>query len=333
MRIDVHTHFHSPALFNKLEELGGFEELVGLQVLGVHRRKYWEKRFSVGLQALLAERFTAMDEAGIDMQVINIGAYQPYFSTEDKSVEAASFANDLYGELAEANSSRFTTWACLPLPYVDATLREIDRILDRPEHVGVSMGCSALGHTLDDPMFDPVWAELDRRKAVVFLHPGVQMASVPGAHEFHLGPDFCSPSEIAVAATRLVVCGVTTRFPNVRFLLSTTGGALPFLVNRFDHGYGQQNPAEYERLGGVTKEFRKFWYDTSVIEEPLILLAAKKMFGADRLMLGSDAPRINPILAVDYILDSTYLTDREKSAILDETAASLLGLERTAAVV
>jgi 6-methylsalicylate decarboxylase len=325
VRIDVHTHFHSPKLFEKLDELGGFQELVGLQVLGIHRRKYWEKRFSIGLDGVLAERFEAMDEAGCDRQILNIGAYQPYFRSEASAVEAARFANDLYGELSAANSERFSAWACLPLPHIDATLAEIDRVMDDASHVGVSMGCSALDLPLDDAIFEPVWAELDRRKAVVFLHPGVQMASVPGAHEYHLGPDFCSPSEIAVAATRLIIRGVTTRYPNVRFLLATTGGALPFLANRFDHGYLQQHPAEYAELGSVVKEYRKFWYDTSVIEEPLALLAAKEMFGVDRLMMGSDSPRIDPILAVDYINDSEYLSDEEKSAILDVNAAELLG--------
>lgn len=325
MRIDVHTHFHSPKLFEKLDELGGFQELVGLQVLGIHRRKYWEKRFSIGIDAVLEERFAAMDEAGCHRQILNIGAYQPYFRSEASAVEAARFANDLYGELSAANSERFSAWACLPLPHIDATLAEIDRVLDLAEHVGVSMGCSALDMPLDHEIFEPVWAELDRRNAVVFLHPGVQMASVPGAQEYHLGPDFCSPSEIAVAATRLIIRGVTTRYPNIRFLVSTTGGALPFLANRFDHGYQQQHPEAYAALGGVVNQYRKFWYDTSVIEEPMALLAAKEMFGTSKLMMGSDSPRINPILAVDYVRNSQYLTEEEKIAILDINAAELLG--------
>jgi aminocarboxymuconate-semialdehyde decarboxylase len=325
MRIDVHTHFHSPRLFEKLDELGGFQELVGLQVLGVHRRKYWEKRFAAGLDAVLEERFTAMDAAGCDRQILDIGAYQPYFRAESAAIAAARFANDLYAELSAANSSRFSYFACLPLPHIDATLAEIDRVLDQREQVGVVIGCSAHGLTLDDPAFEPVWAELNRRKTVVFLHPGVQMASVPGAHEYHLGPDFCSPSEIAVAATRLIIRGVTRRYPDIRFLISTTGGGLPFFANRFDHGYHQQNPEEYAELGGVVSHYRKFWFDTSVIEEPLVLLAAKEMFGTDRLMLGSDSPRIDPILAVDYINDSPHLDASEKHDVLNVNAARLLG--------
>ncbi|HEX8485350.1 amidohydrolase family protein [Sphingomonas sp.] len=331
MRIDVHTHFHSPKLFEKLDELGGFQELVGLQVLGIHRRKYWEKRFAIGLEGVLEERFAAMDEAGCDRQILDIGAYQPYFRNQASAVAAARFANDLYAELSAANSSRFSYFACLPLPHIDATLAEIDRVLGQSEQVGVVIGCSAHGLPLDDERFEPVWAELNRRKTVVFLHPGVQMASVPGAQEYHLGPDFCSPAEIAVAATRLIIRGVTSRYPDIRFLISTTGGGLPFFAHRFDHGYQQQNPQEYAELGGVASHYAKFWFDTSVIEEPLVLLAAKELFGADKMMLGSDSPRIDPILAVDYITDSVHLTETEKHNILEVNAAQLLGFAKVAA--
>jgi 6-methylsalicylate decarboxylase len=329
MRIDVHTHYHSPELFDKLESLGGFEELVGLKVLGIHRRQHWAKRFSAGVAAVLEKRFAAMDAAGCDRQVVNIGAYQPYFRSEASSIAAAQFTNDLYGDLCASNSDRLSAWACLPLPHVEATLAEIDRVAGAKEFVGFSMGCSALGKVLDDPALDPVWEELNHRSAVVFLHPGVEMAAVPGAQDYHLGPDFCSPSEMAVAVTRLIIRGVIGRYPQIRFLASTTGGALPFFANRFDHGYQQQHPAEYEALGGVAKEYRKLWYDTSVIEEPLVLLAAKEMFGVDKLMMGSDSPRIDPILAVNYVEDSPYLTASEKRQVLDENAARLLGFAPT----
>lgn len=327
MRIDVHTHYTPPRYFDKMDQLGGFEELGGLKVLGVHRRKHWETRFAKGENAFLEARFESMERAECDRQILSIGAYQPYFSTPAAGVAAAHFINDMYGELSSAHNRRLSTFACLPLPHIDETLAEIDRIYRSKEFVGVTMGCSAQGIPLDNAHFEPVWQELDRRNAVVFLHPGVQMAALPGGGDFHLGPDFGSPAEIAVAVSRLIVCGITTQFPNVRFLIATTGGSLPFLVNRFDHGFKQQNPAEYEQMGGVAHMYRRFWYDTSVIEEPLIMLAARDYFGVDRLMLGSDCPRIEPEHAVSYIKSSPYLTQEEMALILDVNAAEFLGFE------
>jgi aminocarboxymuconate-semialdehyde decarboxylase len=115
-------------------------------------------------------------------------------------------------------------------------------------------------------------------------------------------------------------------FPNVTVIAATLGGTLPFLAHRFDRGLLQDCPERYEELGGVLPHLRRFFYDTSVVEEPLALLNARQAYGADRLVLGTDyaRPGVRSSAAVEYVTSSEYLTDAEKAATLGGNAATLL---------
>lgn len=326
MRVDVHTHFQTPELFQYFEDLGGFTELSGFQALGADRRAFYTRLFAGGEEAVLDTRFANMQEANCDLQILSLGAYAPYFRKESSAVSGARFVNDLHGDLAARRPDKFRFFASLPLPHLDAAMLELDRVLAQPEALGVTLGCSVAGMPLDDDHFEPLWSELNRRGAAVFIHPGAA-TGLPGSVDFHIAPDFCSPAEVAVCVARLIVRRVVHRFPNIRFIAATCGGSVPFLAHRFDHGYHQHDKDDYERMGGILPQFKKLWYDTSVLEEPEILKAAKNIFGAERLLLGSDAPRVKPLQAVRFIEESEYLSAEEKHLILDRNAAELLGLK------
>jgi len=146
-----------------------------------------------------------------------------------------------------------------------------------------------------------------------------------GSAEYHLAPDFCSPTETALALCRLVVSKVTTRYPNVRIVAAAMGGALPFFAHRFDHGISKSHPELYEELGGVLPQLRRFWSDTSMTEEPYALESVRRSLGTDRLVFGSDLPRGPLADVVDFIVSSPLLTEPEKTHILDVGGAHALG--------
>ena len=113
-----------------------------------------------------------MDGAGIDCMVMSLGNTPPYYTSVDVAADAARGANDLYVDLHTRHPRRFAVFIrvchCRTLT---PRWQELERGLDLPGVVGIGLGCSVLGQPLDDPVFDPLFAELNRRQTVVFVHP------------------------------------------------------------------------------------------------------------------------------------------------------------------
>ena len=115
------------------------------------------------------------------------------------------------------HGGHFAAIAALPLPHVDAALAELTRALDDLGMVGVSLGCSIVGRPLDEAAFEPMFAELDRRGAVLFLHPvGRGCGSL--LEGFDLNFPLGAPFEDTVAALRLILAGIVDRYPRLRII-------------------------------------------------------------------------------------------------------------------
>jgi 6-methylsalicylate decarboxylase len=323
VRVDVHTHLYPRSFVQAAERFGASDELAGFRTYGRHLARTGDASAD---RAELGARLDDMDAAGIERSVLSVGAFQPCFADEVAAVETARIANDAYAELVGHFPDRFVAFATLPLPHVDRALDELHARTGDGAFTGVGLGCSAGGLTLDDERFEPLWAELDRTETPVFLHPGVIPGCALGSEDYGLAPSICGAAEIAVAVLRLVARGVTTRYPRIRFVVATTGGSIPLLARRFEASFKQSNPDEEAAIGGSLEALRALYYDTSIVDEPLMLLCARDVLGADRIVLGSDAPRIKPIEAVAYVERSEHLTDDEKRAILDRNAQAALGL-------
>jgi aminocarboxymuconate-semialdehyde decarboxylase len=268
----------------------------------------------------IEQRLELLDRFGIRVQVLCVGAHQPYFAGIEEAATAARLANDLYAELRQKYRGRFEAFATLPLPHVDAALAEMERALDVLGAVGVNFGCSVAGRALDDRTFEPVFAELNRRGAVAFLHP-VGAGCGPFLDDLSLNFTLGAPFEDSIAALRLVVSGMVHRYPKIRVIVPHLGGTLPFLRMRLDGslaGRTDYKPSEV---------LKRLWFDT-VNENIPSLRCARDAFGADRLLFGTDFPHVFGARferCTTYIQQSD-LPEEEKSAILDRNAQALLGL-------
>jgi 6-methylsalicylate decarboxylase len=223
---------------------------------------------------------------------------------------------------------RLGLFASLPLPDVDASLEEVRRSLDDLGADGVVVFTNTEGVYLSDPRLDPVLEELNRRAALVFLHPAVP----PRASELGmvLPPAFVEFTfDTTRAAVDLIVRGTTARFPRIRFLLAHLGGALPFLAWRLS--MLEDIPGGAFTRGGVREHLRHFWYDTATCG-PASVAAAVAEVGADRVVYGSDTPWA-PAAFVERTttaLDtSTELDETVKARIRTGTATALLERRRT----
>jgi 6-methylsalicylate decarboxylase len=319
MRIDVHAHYWTEGYLDLLVDLGKADA-------GAARGT------GAGGGAEMQARLRLMDRAGIEIQVLSACPQLPYGQDEKKATKAARFVNDQYAELADSRQDRFRAFAALPMPHVDESVAEMRRALGELRMAGVAMNTTVLGRALVEPDYEPIFAELNRRGAVLYLHPAGNSACSPLIGNYHLAWMVGAPVEDTISIMHLITHGVPARYPNIKIINSHLGGALPMLLRRADDQYRWEAPQTPEPPSTAA---RRMWYDTVGHGHVPALRCAIDSFGADRLLLGTDFPYENGdtfARAVDYINDPQIDTAVAR-AILDQNASALLGIghERQAA--
>jgi predicted TIM-barrel fold metal-dependent hydrolase len=312
MRIDVHAHYWTGDYIDLLVELGKADAGV---VRGI----------GAGDGAELDTRLQLMDRAGVQMQVLSACPQLPYGGDGQKAAKTARFVNDQYAGLVQRRRDRFSAFAALPMPHLDESLGEMGRVLDELHLAGVAMNTTVLGRALVEPEYEPVFAELNRRSAVLYLHPAGNSACSPLIANYHLTWMVGAPVEDTISVMHLITHGIPTRYPDIKIINSHLGGALPMLLQRADDQYRWEAPDTPEPPSVAA---RRMWYDTVGHGHVPALRCAIESFGADRLLLGTDFPYENGdtfVRAVDYIHDPQIDTGAAR-AILDQNASVLLGI-------
>jgi predicted TIM-barrel fold metal-dependent hydrolase len=251
----------------------------------------------------IMQRLAMMDEAGVATQLLS-QSFGPYAADQATAIRAARFANDRHAAIAHAHSGRFEGLACLPLPHVDAAIAEIRRAFDELGLAGVGLHTACHTASIADPRFDPIFAELNRRNALVTLHPSVNGLMSPLILDWQLEAAAGTLIEDAVAVLELIASNVPARYPNIRIVISHLGGGLASMLERLDN----LMPVTVPKLAGRPSEMaRRFWYDTVAHGSRPALHAAVEAFGAARLVPGSDFPVLLPF--EPYPRTFTYIAD------------------------
>jgi len=312
MRIDVHAHYWTEDYLDLLVDLGKADADMA-------------RGIGAGGGAELETRLRLMDRAGVQMQVLSACPQAPYGQDAQKAAKAARFVNDQYAKLIQAHPDRFAAFAALPMPHVPESIGELRRALDQLGMAGIAMNTTVLGRALVEPGFGPVFAELSRRGAVLYLHPAGNSACSPLIGDYHLTWMVGAPVEDTISIMHLITHGIPARYPDIKIINSHLGGALPMLLQRADDQYGWEAPDTPERPSVAA---RRMWYDTVGHGHVPALRCAIDSFGADRLLLGTDFPYENGdvfVRAVDYVNDPQIDTSAAR-AILDQNASALLGI-------
>jgi predicted TIM-barrel fold metal-dependent hydrolase len=173
MRIDVHAHYWTEDYIDLLVDLGKADAGA---VRGI----------GAGGGGELEARLRLMDRAGVQMQVLSACPQVPYGEDAEKAAGAARFVNDQYAELVQRQPDRFRGFAALPMPHLDESIGEMRRALDELRMAGVAMNTTVLGRALVEPDYEPVFAELNGRGAVLYLHPAGNSACSPLIGNYHL---------------------------------------------------------------------------------------------------------------------------------------------------
>jgi predicted TIM-barrel fold metal-dependent hydrolase len=270
-------------------------------------------------------RIEMMDAAGVDIQVLSVSAPNVFRFPESLRIPLTRDLNDEFSELAGRAGARLRAFASIPLPAVDAALDELDRALGLPNVVGVVVCSNIDGVNLDDERLSPVWEELSRRGTTVFCHPTVACCT-DGLREYAMALAMGFMADTMFALGRLAYAGTIDRFPGIRWIFTHLGGAVPFVLPRYDNYY-KQFPECSEKIDRPPSDImRDVYYDTVTMHVPALRCAIDTV-GVDRLVFGSDYPHVpGGIDRFVTVLNSAGLTEAEMERVGRSTAAGLLGL-------
>jgi predicted TIM-barrel fold metal-dependent hydrolase len=274
--IDTHHHFYPPAYqrawleWEDARKVPHFPSQVG-----------WSK----------SKAIEQMDEAGIRIAVLSIASTPGiWFDLDAERVsQMARDCNDYAAEWMREKPGRFGLFATLSMIDIDRTLKEIEYAFDTLKADGVGLQSSYGDKWLGNGKYEPVFDELNRRGAVVYVHPLVAdccgnlgVGTFPAVIEV--------PHDTTRCVTSLLLSGNFARWRQIRWLFSHAGGTIPMMAGRIDAFYGKRPNLKEFAPEGIIGELRRLNYDTANATSAPTMAALRKLVPASQITYGTDYP-------------------------------------------
>ena len=261
-RIDVHQHLLPPVFLAALEKRGLSAQWAPVT---------WTADGALAM----------MDEHEIATGILSLSAPGPHLGSDVDAKVLCRQINELQASLVQKRPERFGMFACVPLPSIDGALEAIAHAYYHLSTDGVVLLANSGGIYLGDPAFDPVMDELNRRRAVVLIHPNA-LVGPPAKRVRPSAVDFLL--DTTRAALSLVFNEAPRRFPNIRMILSHAGGFVPYAAHRVAQ---QSNVADSEAM---LRDLSSFYFDTALSASPTVLPSLLPFAKPGRVLFGSDWP-------------------------------------------
>jgi len=238
-----------------------------------------------------------MDDAEIDVAVVSVSTPGVHLGDSEKARALARRCNEFAAELVHERPDRFASFACIPLPDIDASLEELSYAVDVLRLDGVVLFTNSRGVYLGDATLEPVFEELERRKAVVFVHPNP--SPDPSGHSLGLPDNLIDfPTDTNRAVAQMHYTNRFARTPNVKYIFSHAGGSIPFLAARFAIIDEMGFIAGAEQRGAAAEIFRRIYWDTALSASDPVLRMLRDVAGIDQVLFGADFPYLRRDLVV-----------------------------------
>lgn len=263
-RIDVHYHFTPPEFRSAAGGYSSWTPELALQMMN---------KFDISV-AILSIRQLA----------------EALYDNTEKGRKAVRLCNDFGAKVMADQPKRFGLFTSVPLPDIEGVMTEIAYGLDTLKADGITIFTNDNQNRWPgDSYFDPMWEELNRREAVVFMHP----AAPPCCRNLNDSvPTIMSENDFDLTrgCTSLLVNGVLHRYPKVKIIIPHAGGVMPVLAGRIKDRY-PKDPKHAEYVpNGVVAELQKFYIDVAHATFPYPMAALLKFAYPDRLLFGTDFP-------------------------------------------
>jgi predicted TIM-barrel fold metal-dependent hydrolase len=270
----------------------------------------------------LERQLAEMDQAGVQRAILSVTT--PGVTVEGEAGARLTLeANDYAAKISSDSKGRLGFFVYVQHPEkTDETLREIARGLDELKANGVCLFTSYQGKYLGDPVFDPLFAELNRRKAVVYVHPTTAACCarvVPAVPDTVI--EFGTDTTRAI--TNYVYRGGPRRFPDVKLIFSHSGGTMPFLIERYDF-FDKSGQGKAAAPDGFRAEIAKFYFDIAQASNPVATRALRQVVPVSQIVFGTDYPYRTPIEHVRSLEAAKVFNERELADLYRGNAARSL---------
>ena len=299
-RIDVHHHFVPPfhADVMATRRSGG-------------RPPKWTAQMSL----------EDMDKSGIATAIVSLVQPATWFADDvPLSRKLGRECNEYAAKMIQDHPGRFGQFATISPPDTEGSLKEIEYSFDVLNADGIGLMTSYGDKWLGDPAFAPVLAELNRRKAVIYVHPSSPLCCT--SLMSYVPPFF---SEFQQDTTRtilsLIFSGAISRLPDIRFIFSHAGGTLPMVAGRIEH-YSTLPAFKDKVPNGFDYELKRLYYEIANSAYKPAMAAITNMVPTSQVMFGTDFP----LVAIDDTangLRSLGLPGADLQAIARDNALGL----------
>lgn len=306
-RIDVHHHLMPPHYI----AAAGHERLFRDSPSKLRMPLEWTPERSV----------EEMDRHGIETAITSIATPGVWFDDNAAARRLARECNEYAARMSEDHPGRFGVFASLPLPDVDGCLHEIEYAFDQLHADGIVLMTSVQNKWLGEPAFAPVFEELNRRKAVVYVHPTVadccrNLIPLVAAAVIEF------PMDTTRAIVSLLYSGTFARCPDIRFIFSHSGGMLPFVASRVARVPALEPALAATVPNGAMYELKKLYYEICSATSPMAMSALMHLVAVSQILFGTDYPWRAAAPTVEEF-DSYELRTEDRRAINRDNALKL----------
>ena len=276
--IDTHHHFYPPEYHKAWLE--------------------WENQrkiphFAQQENWTLQNAIAAMDRAGVTKAILSLASTPgTWFDLPVPEVnKMVKLVNDYGAKLVKDYPGRFGLFAALTMLDVPSTLKEIEYAFDVLGADGVGIQTNYGDKWPGHPDFAPIFAELNRRKAVVYFHPLV--AACCGRLNTGTYPAVIEvPHDTTRAVVNLLLSGSFAKFRDIKWIFSHGGGTIPMLAGRINFFHGSQKNINEIAPNGIEAELKRLYYDTANATHPAPMASLLKLVPSSQVLYGSDYPYV-----------------------------------------
>lgn len=288
-RIDVHHHIIPNEYISALDSINA-RNSIGFDL------PKWTPEMSLDI----------MDQNNIRTAVLSLSTPGVFFGDANFAQNLARQCNEICTRIVNDHPERFGFFAALPMPVTDAATSEAIYALDTLKADGVGLLASSGGRFLGDPQFDELMDELNKRKAVVAVHPNIH----PTSRELQLDIPF-STIEFVFDTTRavanLMLTGTLERYPDIRWIIAHAGGTIPYIAMRINRS-ANFYPSYKEKIPhGALTYLKRLYYDTAYSCSPYAIRSLMELVEPSHILFGSDFPFLPGPTVTEEVQDHSKL--------------------------